>query len=195
MERLSAPRLAARSATLAALAMVASGCFLSAPTLDPLRRELEHTVPRAQVDAGIQVHFGRLSMALARSIVRAAAEDEEERQVAALLSHVNGVEVAVYQVEPLEPHQVARWRRQIDEIGERRGWTLAARFQEESSTGTVLYNEKGGEIRSVYVFVLDDESLVLARFRGHLERAIADAIALKGRELPDALVAEAGRGR
>jgi hypothetical protein len=178
-----------------ALAGLSGGCVFWAPSLDPLRHELEAAVPRAHVDPGIQLRLGRLSLGLARSIVRAGAEDEEERQVADLLRHVKGVEVAVYEVEPLEPHEMARWRRQLDSIGERRGWQVAARFEDEGQVGSVLYQIRGGEIRSVYVFALDEESLVLARFKGHLDRAIADAIALKGRELPQALVAETGTGR
>jgi hypothetical protein len=132
---------------------------------------------------------------MARSIARAAAEDEEERQVADLLRHVKGVEVAVYELDDVEPHNLARWSQEVARIGERRGWQVAARFQDEGEAGSVLYQVRGGEIRSVYLFALDEESLVLARFKGHLDRAIADAIAMQGRELPEALAAEAGGGR
>ena len=47
-----------------------------------------------------------------------------------------------------------------------------------------------GAIRSVYLFSLDDETLVLARFSGRLDRAIAEAVALSGRDLTSALAGE-----
>lgn len=193
---MSSPTHALRLTAAAVAAMTLTGCVFWAPSLDPIRHEMEATVPRAQVDSQIQLRLGRISMALARSIMRAAADDDEDaREVAELLRHVKGVEVAVYEVRGLEPHQRARWLNQLSELSERRGWHTAARIRDEGSVGSVLYQFRGETIRNVYVFALDDDSLVLARFRGRLDEAIADAIALRGREVPDALVAaEAGEG-
>lgn len=181
-------RLAAAAVAAVSLTSL-TGCVFWAPSLDPIRHEMEATVPQAHVDSQIQLRLGRISLALARSIVRAAADDDgEAREVAEILSHVKGVEVAVYEVSNLEPHQRARWLDQLGELSRRRGWQTAARIRDEGSVGSVLYQFRGETIRNVYVFALDEESLVLARFRGRLDEAIADAIALRGREVPDALV-------
>jgi Domain of unknown function (DUF4252) len=176
-----------RLIALAALAALTGGCFLWAPNLDPIRREMQATTPGVHLDAGVQLHFGRLSLALARRIARAAADDEEERQVADLLRHVNGVEVAVYEVKDIQPGERQLWEQKVARLGEHRGWQLAARFRDEDSVGSVHFALAGAQIRSIWIFVLDDEELVMARLRGHLDRALADAIAATGREIPDSL--------
>lgn len=180
-------RLALRLIALGSLAALTGGCFLWAPNLEPIRREMQATTPGVHLDAGVQLHFGRLSLALAKRIARATADDEEERQVADLLRHVNGVEVAVYEVEDMQPGERKLWEQKMARLGERRGWLLAARFRDEDSVGSVHFAFAGSQVRSIWIFVLDDEELVMARLRGHLDRALADAIAATGREIPDSL--------
>lgn len=177
-----------RLPALLTTALLLPGCVLSAPTLDPIRRHV--TADHPAVEPQLHLHLGRLSMALTRSIMRAAADDEvddETAEVARLLGHVNGVEVAIYEIEDLSPQWTMRWNEEMLALGKRRGWRLAARISDDEGTGSVLYREKNDEIRSVYVFVAGDDSLVLARFRGNLTEAIAEASAAQGRRLPEAV--------
>lgn len=180
-----------RLLTLAVLALTTPGCVFWARNLEPIRREVETVAPRSHFHPGLQLHLGRLSLGLARRIVQTAAEDEEDRQVARLLSHVNGVEVALYEVEGLEPHEARRFAQELVRLGERRGWQLATRFQDEEAVGSVHFQLRGESIHSIWIFVLEEDSLVMTRLRGRLDQALADAIALHGREIPGELVEEA----
>lgn len=186
-------RHAARLLALLGLALGSSGCLFWAPTLDPMRHEVARSLPAVEIRPQIQIHLGRLSMAIARSIVRAGAEhegDEDALRTAALLRHLSGVEVAVYEVEGLDAGLKEGWSRQISRMADRRGWRVAARTETAGEITSVLYREGKQGIESVYVFALDDESLVLARFRGRLDQALADAIALEGSKLPRSIARE-----
>ncbi len=191
-------RPTARLLFVLGLALASSGCLFWAPTLDPMRHEVARALPSVEVRPEVQVHLGRLSMAIARSIIRAGGEhegDDEARQTAELMSHLSGVEVAVYEVEGLRPGLRQEWSEAVSRLADRRGWRVAARFQDGTETGSVLYRQRGKSIESVYVFALSEESLVLARFRGQLDQALADAIALQGSGLPRSIVKEeAGAG-
>lgn len=180
-----------RLLTLAVLALTTPGCIFWARNLEPIRREVEAVAPRSHFHPGLQLHLGRLSMGLARRIVQATAEDEEDRQVASLLSHVNGVEVALYEVEGLEPYEARRFTRELVRVGERRGWQLATRFQDEEAMGSVHFELRGESIHGIWIFVLEEDSLVMTRLRGRLDQALAEAIALHGREISGELVEEA----
>lgn len=174
------------------LALAASGCVLWAPTLDPMRHEVARSLPAVEIRPEIQLRLGRLSMAIARSIVRATTEEDEDREALALLSHLSGVEVAIYEVEGLRSGLKESWSKQVSRMADRRGWRVAARTENEGELTSVLYREGKHGIESVYVLALDDESLVMARFRGRLDQAIADAIALEGSKLPRSIVDEQG---
>lgn len=181
-------------ATLAATALLLSSCVLGAPTLEPVRHEIERDLPEARFEPETRFHLGRISLALGRAIAQVAVDDEEGRQAVELLRHIKGVEIAVYTVKDLGPEARPTWPASVERLGRRNGWETVARFRDEGAVGSVLYREKNGAIRSIYVFILDDESLVLARFRGHLDEAMADAIALSGKDLPELLLGERGRG-
>jgi hypothetical protein len=175
------------------LALASAGCVFWAPTLDPMRHEVARSLPAVEIRPEIQVNLGRLSMAIAKRIVRAGADhekDEEALRVASLLRHVSGVEVAIYEVEGLRSGLKESWSKQVSRMADRRGWRVAARTENEGELTSILYREGKQGIESVYVLALDDESLVLARFRGRLDEALADAIALEGSKLPRSIVKE-----
>lgn len=157
------------------------GCILSAPTLAPLHHDLSAALPSAAIHPEVQVHLGRLSLGLTRSILRAT--DEEDDETLRLLRHVSGVEVAVYSVDGLRDDQRSRWSQRVAELGARRGWQTALRFQDGGETGAVLYQQKGEVIKSVYLFSLDDDELVIARFRGRLDHLLTEALAEHSREI------------
>ncbi len=185
-------RLARRSTPLviALLALPLGACFFSAPGLVPLEAEAQRALPGLRAYPDMELKLGRLSLGLARSIVRAAAEDDEEEQVASLLQHVNGVELAVYDLASRDDGDAARAIGRLSQLAARRGWLAAARFQDAESSGAVFFQQDGGGIRGIYIVALEDDSLTLVRLRGRLDRAIADAIALAGPEVPRQLVGE-----
>lgn len=180
---------AALTTACAALALTLGGCVFIAPSLEPIRYDMVEATPTADLDSVVKVRLGRLSLGLAKSIARAAA-DEEDKEVLDLLRHLKGVEVAVYDIQSASAGSVALWAERLEAVGDRRGWRLAARFQDDEEVGSVFYQERGGAIRSIYTFVVSDENLVLARFKGNLNEVIADAIALHSRELSEAVVDE-----
>lgn len=180
-----------RLCTLALSAALLSGCLLSAPHLDPMRLDMEARIPGVKLEPGIQMHFGRMSLGLARGIARLAMDNEEEEdEVMSLLRHVKGVEVAIYETDLLVADGAQRWSTYLSEMGARRGWIPTAQVSTDDAASAVFFKFKGDQIRRVFLFTLNDEKMVMVRFKGKLDRIIADGLALYGNEIAEELAQE-----
>ncbi len=183
-------RATARLLTVALGAALLSGCLLSAPHLDPVRLDMEAQIPGLKLEPQIHLHFGRISLGLAKGITRLAMDegDEEEQALANLMRHVKGVEVAVFETTSLLANGSESWSKYMAKLGERRGWVPAAKIGGDEAATAVFFKFKDDQIRNVYVFTLDDENMVLVRFKGHLDRIIADGLALYGDEIAEGMI-------
>jgi hypothetical protein len=184
-----------RFGALALCTVLLSGCLLSAPSLDPVRQDMQARLPGMDLEPQIQIHLGRLSLGMAKGIARMAMDEEDEEETFALLRHVKGVEVAVYETGAWTTDGADRWSSYVSELGSRRGWVPFATVNEGDSHSSVFFKMKHNEIRGVYLFTLDDDSLVMARFKGPLERVIAEALAQHGDEIADELATSDGAPR
>lgn len=100
--------------------------------------------------------------------------DDEVALARTYLRDVRRVKVGVYEVEApglLDGTAFPPVRRL-----ERRGWETLVRVREDDEAVWVLYRERKGRIRDLYVVALDDEELVLARVKGRLDRMVARAL-------------------
>lgn len=173
----------ARLAALLALTASTTGCVFWAPTLTPIGNELAASAPGARMKPQVALRAGRLSLAIARGVLNGDESDEDSRAVGEILRHVNAIEVAVYEAETVSASARAALSKRLDRLATRRGWHLAARFNDTDATGAVIYQGQGSDIRGVVLVALEEDSMVLVRFRGDLDEALAGALALHGREI------------
>ena len=159
---------------LLSLASLAAGCAGS-PTVDQVRWEIERRVPEATFEEEEHIALGRISMGLARGLVR-MVPGKMERQEA--LTSIRRVEVATYRVSDLpdltEIDRKLRFEKRLADAG----WAMTIRTREEGSRAWMFVRDNGnGALRNLFVVELDDSELTLVRIDGRLNHAFAAAIA------------------
>ena len=162
-------RTAQRLPLVALLALFTlTGCFYS--------REIAHTrrdIERAtdvDFERGVVVSLGPLSLRTLGWITGLVPE-EDAQMARDYLREISRVKVGVYHTDygfSLDGVDLASLPR-----FEEKGWQVAVRFRQENEMGWVLYREHRDTVRDLYVVVLADEELVLARVQGHLNRLLA----------------------
>jgi hypothetical protein len=158
--------------------LATTGC-LWAPGLAPLYRDLGPAHTGGAKDAHFEIRLGRLSMALAHALTEEEGEDGDE--LAAILSRVHGVEVSVTEFEAgAATVDGPRFQRDVERLAKRYGWHVGASMMTADSAAMVLYQGRRGTIRNVYLAVRESDSLVLARFRGQLDREFFEVLARQG---------------
>ena len=146
-----------------------AGCFYSRE-IAHTRRDLERSYPDAEFDREVVVSLGPVAL---RTLgwVSGLVPDEDVDMARAYLREISRVKVGVYNVEYLpsldgfDPPSLRRFRND--------GWEVAVKVQDAEGMVWVLYRENRDDVRDLYVIVLDDEDLVLARVKGHLNRLLA----------------------
>ena len=152
------------------LALPLAGCFFSREIADT-RRDIEHAYPDLRLEKQIVLNLGPISM---RTIgwMAGLVPDPEVDAARAYLKDIRRVKVGVFRAE--RPDRLARM--DVDDFGFEDGWQVAVRARQEGEHVWVLYKEHPETIRDVYVVVLSDEDLVVARLRGNLNRLVARAM-------------------
>ncbi len=152
---------------LLAAAVVTTGCFTHAHTLEPTRYAVEKQLPGARFEPEIKLTFGRVSLALARKIVRWADVEEPEVQ---MLRDVHRVELAIYRTHSLPEigqagFAIPRAARMAD-----RGWqTIIHASNEGGATWVLMRPRPNGKAEEILVGALDDDELVLVKVRGDID--------------------------
>lgn len=161
-----------RPALLLGLAVVLSGCFYSRE-LAHLRHDLERAYPEARFDREVEVSLGPPALHTLGWLARRVPEDEAQ-QAANYLHEVKRIKVGVYKTRhlpPLDEVDLPRLRRFRED-----GWQVAVRAREPDEMVWVLYRERHDAVRDLYVLVLSDEELVVARVQGHLNHLLARVV-------------------
>ncbi|MFQ5572065.1 MAG: DUF4252 domain-containing protein [Rhodothermales bacterium] len=150
------------------LALPLTGCFYSRE-ISQTRRDIERQFPGTRFDRGITMSLGPGSLG-ALGWMAGLVPEPESQMASDYLHEISHVKVGVYRT---------RYLPNLDEINmstlrrfERDGWDMAVKTQEENEVVWVFYKERYGEVRDLYVIVLTDEEMVLARIRGHLDRLL-----------------------
>lgn len=158
---------------LVLLALSSSGCLYSRE-IAHTRRDIERQVPEVHFEREVVLSLGPMALRTLRWISGLVPE-EEAQQASLYLRDVSRVKVGVYRSEDaaalqhLDPIRLRRF--------ERDGWETAVHAQEEGERVWVLYRERRGAIRDLYVVVLNEEELVLARLKGRLDQLFARIMA------------------
>lgn len=150
------------------LPLLLTGCISA--ELSGVRKDLDRQLPEAAISDGYSMSFGRFSLGLARLIVGMAGQDAEPAGL--VLEGVRTVKFGRYDVGgSVDGTRLAmpdRLRRYVD----RRGWTHLASFRQDGEAGWVLYRARGDRITDLFVTVLADDQLVLARVSGDLSGVV-----------------------
>jgi hypothetical protein len=150
---------------LLVVSFTASGCLYSRE-IAHVRRDIEHAYPEMRFDRQIVVSLGPASLRTIGWIARFIPGDEVEMAMD-YLHEIRRVKVGVYRSESVgtarfEPATLKRFRR-----GD---WHVAVKYREGADAGWILYRENGETVRDLFVVVLSDEDLVVARVEGRLNR-------------------------
>lgn len=168
-------------ALAALLAVALTGCTSAGPSIHTVRRDIERQVPHARFEPETQLTLGRISLGLAKKLLRLAMDKEDEAEVEFLFS-LKKVEVGVYRVRLSAAEQEAlTLPRSFERALRRGGWETLMRTRDQGDHSWVfLRPEEGPEgvvLRSLYVVAYDGEELVLVHVEGRIDemfKAVAE---------------------
>ncbi len=157
---------------LLAFVLPLAGCLYSRE-IAHTRRDLERAYTDARFEREIVLSLGPGSLRVLGWMAGLVPEDEPQ-MASDYLREISRVKVGVYRVaylpdlDAFDPPALRRF--------EGEGWEVAVKTREDDEAVWVLYKERRGEVRDLYVIVLTDEELVLARVKGHLDRLLAKVV-------------------
>lgn len=171
------------AAVLSSLALPLAGCG-SPPSTDQVTMEIQRWLPGARFEREEHVRLGRIKLGLVKGILR-MVDDNDKEDTGAILREVNRLEVATYRVRHLPDTTGLRekapgFERQLAQSG----WSLTVKAQEDNNPTWLFTRSDGrGGLRNLLVVDLDDEELTVVRMDGRLDRALAEAVAERPREV------------
>jgi Domain of unknown function (DUF4252) len=159
---------------LLSLASLATGCAGS-PSVDQVRWEIERRVPEAHFEKEEHITLGRVSLGLARGLIRMVPGKVEGQEA---LTSVRRVEVATYRVSDLPDLSDIDSKLRFEKKLAQDGWSMMVRTRDSGSRAWMFVRDNGkGALRNLFVVDLDDSELTLVRIDGRLDQAFAEAIA------------------
>lgn len=161
-----------RRLTLSALLAIVivlplTGCLFSKEIADT-RRDIEKAYPDLHLEKQIVVNLGPLSLKTL-GWMAAFVPDPEVDVARRYLRDIRRVKVGVYRSE----HPDALAKLDVGQFGFEKEWEVAVRTRQEGEHVWVLYKDDPKTVRDLYVVVLSEEELVVARLRGNLNRLLA----------------------
>jgi hypothetical protein len=180
-------RHAARLLSLPALfALFAASALLigcgGSPSVEEVHRELQSRFPQARFEPVEHVHLGRISLGLLHGLVRLAGNsdksDDGDEQAATIFSGIGGVDFASYKVRNLPDLDGLAGSPRFAQQLAQSGWSLMVRTRENAErTWVYVRSDEQGALRNLFVVSLEKDELTLVRLDGHLDQAIAAALA------------------
>lgn len=163
-------RSASRPAVVALVILLVlplTGCLFSRE-ISQTRREIETAYPDLRLEREVVVNLGPISLAMI-GWMAGLVPDQDVAVARRYLKDVSRVKVGVFRAEG------AAGLQDVDAglFGFEKGWQVAVKARQEEERVWVLYRDGPETLRDLYVVVLNDEDLVVARVRGRLDRLIA----------------------
>jgi hypothetical protein len=158
---------------LAALSVAGlTGCAGAGPSIYDVRRGIEQQVPQARFEPETQITLGRVSLGLAKKLVRLVADEEDEEELGFLFS-LRKVEVGVYRVRLSRDEQEAlTLPRSFERALRRGGWQTLVKTRDGGERTWVFLRPEGEILRSLYVVTWDGEELVLVHVDGRIDEIL-----------------------
>lgn len=187
--------IAARLAPLAALVLVAAGCW-EGPGVDRVRSAVEGQLPGARFDPEVHVRFGRLTTGFAHWVLSLAADDTDEdvRKAQRIVNAVDRVEVAVWTNQgdaEAEALDAVAMPRSLERMLAQDGWMVMLESRTGDERSWVLVRQDAGAIHALYLVALDASELSVVRLEGRFDEAFVRALSERPGEAADKILEDA----
>lgn len=149
------------------LVLPLTGCFFSREIANT-RRDIESAYPDLRLEKQIVLNLGPLSLRTLGWMTRLVPEDEAE-MASRYLRDVSRVKVGVYRAEQPGDFRTL----DVRNFGFEKDWEVAVKSRQAGERVWVMYREGAKTVEDLYVVVLSEEELVIARVHGRLERLLA----------------------
>ena len=164
---------------LGALCLFSTGCLMHASTLEPTRYALERELPGARFDPELKLTLGRVTLGMAKKIVRMVEDNDPDLKV---LKAIKRVELAIYHTETMPTISPAAFRIPRFAALKRDGWETAVEVVADDGVTWVLFRPgRRTPVAEILVGVLDEDELVLVKVRGDVEMLLEQ---LRDEEIP-----------
>jgi len=143
--------------------------------MQQVRWDLERQQEGGSYRKIVGVHAGPALLGLARWIV-SWTDDEDAWDAKRIMQHFHRAYVRVYEFRG-RPNQAAlRMPKALRDL-QQEGWETALSVRDEDSNVWMLYKERHGSVRDLYMVVADAEDLVMIRAKGNFNDLVEEAIA------------------
>lgn len=163
-----------RYLTLALLLPILSGC-LGSSHMQQVRWDLERQQESGSYRKIVGVHAGPALLGLARWIV-SWTDQEDDWDARRIMQHFHRAYVRVYEFRGRPTQASLRMPKALRDL-QHDGWETALSVREEGSNVWMLYKERYGNVRDLYMVVVDEEDLVMIRAKGNFNELVEEAIA------------------
>ena len=153
---------------LLATALAGSGCIYSRE-ISHTRRIIEEEIPGSRFDRQIVLSVGSRTLRTAGWISSLMPDDDVD-EIRRYLDDIDRVKVGIYDTEAL-PEDASGGAPQLSAMIER-GWEVAVRVRDDRDRVWLLYRSSRRHIRDLFVIVLNEDQLLIARVEGHLDRIV-----------------------
>lgn len=155
------------------LSPVLSSC-LGASHMQQVRWDLERQQEGGHYQKIVGVHAGPALIGLARWII-SLTDDDDAWDASKIMRHFHRAYVRVYEFRGQSQNENLRMPTALRNLQDH-GWQTALSVRDEGSNVWMLYKEKYGNVRDLYVVVADDEDLVMIRAKGNFNDLVEEAI-------------------
>ena len=150
------------------LALSLSGCIYSrelARTGKDIERE-----SNAKLDRQVMINVGAITVGMARGIMK-YVDDEDVRFARHLLGDIRRMKMGLFEIDrqPSAEFDVTNLARFED-------WEVALKVRDEDDHVYLMYREHQDSIREIFLFVFEEDHLVVAKARGNLNHVVSDII-------------------
>ncbi len=167
-------RLVSPLALIIVLTPLLAGCIYSRE-IAHTRRTIEREIAGADFERTFVLSLGPGSVRLARWITR-LVDDPDTQNASYYLRSVRRIKVGVYRTKSLPTISGSRVPARIRNVLSGGEWELLTQFVEPDQLVWVFYRERYGDVRDLFVIVLDTEQMVIARVKGRLNDVVESVL-------------------
>ncbi len=157
------------NAYLLLVCFVASGCIYSREivrTEKDIEREFDAELRRNAI-----VNVGPVTVGLARAVMR-YIDDDDVQLVRYILGDVKRMKFGIFDVRRAPESGI-----DVSTLDRFDDWEIALKVRDESDEVYLMYRENEDAISDIFLFLVEDDQLVIARASGHLDHAVSEIIA------------------
>lgn len=154
------------------VSVVTSGCIFSRE-IAHTRGIIEEEIPGSEFDRKLVFSVGSGTLQAAGWLTSLVPEEDLE-DVWRYVDDIERVKVGIYETKAL-PESSSSGVPVLSSMLDR-GWEVAVQARDDQDRIWFMYRSSRDRIRALYVIVLNEEHLIIARVEGHLDRIVQRAM-------------------